>query len=290
MKTTPIHPRFGVEVHDTDLAQVTAERGYPEIRELFEQHSLLLFRDQHINDAQHLAFGQLFGVIEDRTLGANGPDPQICKVSNTDISTSGVDGDELRLLNLKANQLWHTDSTFLPYPALANILRAVELPDSGGETELVSTRVAWTDMPQSLRERVQDRVFRHRYSHSRKGLSEELSHLPLFTMWEDQLWNALWPNPVTGEDALYLASHIVTVEGMDQDEADALLAELNEFATRDEYVYTHDWQVGDVLVWDERATMHRGRPWPYEQTRTLHSICITVGERDGLGLVQPSIA
>ena len=134
LHTTPLHPRFGVEVHGVDLRRVTAEEGYPAIRRAFETHSLLLFRDQQLDDAAHLAFGALFGPIEDRSQGKDGPDPRISPVSNRkkEDATIAAEDDKLTM-NLMANQLWHTDSTFLPVPALANILAARVLSSSGGE-------------------------------------------------------------------------------------------------------------------------------------------------------------
>ena len=287
MKTKPLHPRFGVEVPEVLLSAVTADSGYLDLRELFDHHSLLLFRGQQLSDEQHLAFGQLFGPIEDRTRGANGPDPVVSLVSNVDESGRTVDEHGLQVLHLKANQLWHTDSTFLPVPALANILIARTVTSSGGETELVSTRVAWRDMPEALRQRVRHKVFHHRYAHSRQQVSNELAEQPLFTMWGDQRWRALWSNPVNGEEALYIASHVFAVEGMGDSEGKALVDELIEFTTQEQYVYSHTWRVGDVLLWDERATMHRGRPWPYHEVRTLSSICVSARAIDGLDRVRP---
>ncbi|MGH6717987.1 MAG: TauD/TfdA dioxygenase family protein, partial [Alphaproteobacteria bacterium] len=287
MKLTPVHPRFGVEVEGVDLRQVTAHAGYPEIRAAFEEHSLLLFRGQDLDDEAHLAFGALFGPIEDRSRGANGPKPVMSPVSNRRDDATIASENDPHVLHLKANQLWHTDSTFLPAPALANILAARVLPSGGGESEFVSTRVAWADMPEKLKAKARNAVFRHRYAHSRAKISAELAAQELFTMWTDQCWRALWRNPVHGREALYIASHVCAVEGMDGPDGAALVDELVAFATQDAYVYAHHWLPGDVLVWDERATMHRGRPWPYDEERTLTSICITAGGGDGLDPVRP---
>jgi len=282
MRMTPLHDRFGVEVHDVDLREVTAETGYPEIRAAFEAHSLLLFRGQDIDDGQHLAFGALFGPIEDRRRGAENLKPAMSKVSNVRADNSVAPEEDHLVLNLKANQLWHTDSTFLPVPALANIIAARVVPSSGGETELVSTRAAWRDMSGDLKDRIRGRVIRHRYAHSRAKISDKLAKDDLFTMWQDQAWQAIWTNPVNGEEALYIASHAYAVDGMDIDAGQALIDELVAWSTQDAYLYGHRWQPGDVLIWDERATLHRGRPWPYDQARTLASICISVRDVDGL--------
>ena len=209
------------------------------------------------------------------------------KVSNRQAhNTLGAASDD-QLLNLKANQLWHTDSTFLPVPALANIITARVLPSSGGETELVSTRAAWQRLSEETRARVIDAIVWHRYAHSRAKIDPDLAGHELFAKWPDQAWYALWRNPVTGEDALYLASHAYGIDGMARAEGEGLIETLIEQATEPEHVYAHEWQVGDVLIWDERATLHRGTPWPYEEERTLASICVSVTDADGLSTMKP---
>jgi alpha-ketoglutarate-dependent 2,4-dichlorophenoxyacetate dioxygenase len=287
MPITPLHPRFGVEVHNVDLSGVTAGDGYPAIRQAFETHSLLLFRDQRLDDAAHLALGALFGPIEDRSQGENGPAPKMSQVSNRREDMSIAPADDDHTLNLMANQLWHTDSTFLPAPALANILAARVVSSRGGETEFASTRAAWQDMPESLKAKTRNAVFHHRYAHSRAKISPRLATQDLFTKWSDQAWKAVWRNPVTGEDGLYIASHAFAVEALPEAEGQALIDELIAFATRPGAVYAHAWRPGDVLIWDERAMLHRGRPWPYEEERTLASICITARDVDGLDRMRP---
>jgi alpha-ketoglutarate-dependent 2,4-dichlorophenoxyacetate dioxygenase len=108
-------------------------------------------------------------------------------------------------------------------------------------------------------------------------------------MWQDQAWRAVWRNPVNGEEALYVASHAFGVDGMGEAEGQALIDRMIAWSTQDRYVYTHRWRAGDVLVWDERATLHRGRPWPYDQPRTLASICISVRDVDGLAEMRPAV-
>lgn len=284
-RTRPLHPGFGVEVLGADLRRVTATEGYPQLRDLFEEHSVLLLRGQHLDDAGHLRVAALFGPIEDRAMGAKGPAPRLDNVTNLDDEGRVLAADDLRLLDLTGNQLWHTDSTFLPVPALANLLAARVLSSRGGETELVSTRTAWRDLPDDLRRRIEGRAVRHRLAHSRAAISEELARRHR-DRWPDQVWRSTWTNPVNGRPALYLASHACGIEGMADAEGRALLAELIGFCTTPERTYTHRWAPGDVLIWDERATLHRGRPWPYEEERTLASVCVSVTDADGLADVR----
>jgi len=287
LRMTPLHPRFGVEIRGVDLTRVTASDGYPEIRRAFETHSLLLFRNQQLDDAAHLALGALFGPIEDRSQGKDGPLPKVGRLTNRHDDRSIASEDDVRTLNLKANQLWHTDSTFLPVPALTNILVAREIASTGGETEFVSTRAAWRDLPEDMKGRTENAVFRHRFAYSRSKISAVLAKQETYTKWPDQAWNAIWRNPVNGEEALYIASHAFAVVGLPESEGQALIAALIAFSTRPGAVYTHGWRVGDVLIWDERATLHRGRPWPYAEPRTLASICVSARDVDGLDGVRP---
>ncbi len=284
---TPLHPMFGVEVHDVDLRDVTPQHGYPAIREAFETHSLLLFRAQQLDDEAHLRFGALWGPIEDRSMGRNGPQPRMDNVSNLRADNTVAPADDLLTLNLMGNQLWHTDSTFLPVPALANILAARVLSSTGGETEFVSTRAAWHDLPAHLKGRMRNAVLTHALSHSRSKIAADLTKMERITRWKPQSWRAIWPNPRNGQEALYIASHAYQVDDLALDESQALIDEVTAFATRTAAVYTHVWQPGDVLVWDERATLHRGKPWPYHEERTLASICISARDVDGLEQVRP---
>lgn len=277
----PLHEGFGVEVTGVALADITATEGYPELRALFEEHSVLLFRGQALDDAAHLRTASLWGPIEDRAFGAMGPAARLDNVTNR-LSDGTVSAPtSLHTLDLMGNQLWHTDSIFLPTPALANVLAARVLSSSGGETEFASTRTAWHDLPDDLRRRVSGRVVHHRLAHSRRGLSPVLVERHLATF-PDQAWRSTWRNPVNGREALYLASHSFAVDGEDA----SLIDELIAFATSPERVYSHHWRPGDVLIWDERATLHRGRPWPYHEERTLASVCVTAVEADGLDSIR----
>ncbi|MEE4210191.1 MAG: TauD/TfdA family dioxygenase [Parvularcula sp.] len=291
---TPLNPTFGVEVTGFDLMNVTVDNLFPELRTLFEEHSALLFRGQNLSPEKHLKLAALFGSVEDRDAAERKPGEafRISEVSNVleDGTTSGE--MDLKTLNLKSNFLWHSDSTFLPVPALVNILVGRIVTTTGGATELASTRAAWAEMPADLKARIEGRGIWHRYSHSRKKISEELSRLPQFHKWPDTHWNAVWRNPVNGREALYIASHAFRVDGYDDAESARLLDDLTAFCTQPRYVYSHRWSVGDVLLWDQRAVLHRGTPWPYEQPRKLTSICSSVSDSDGLAAMHmaPTVA
>lgn len=285
---TPLTPRFGLRIDGIDLHDVTADHLYPEIRAAFEEHSLLYFPGQRLDRDTHMALARLFGPLEDRypEQRKKGEGYKVPEVSNV-TAEGGVTGEmDLHTLNLKANMLWHCDSTFLPVPALTNILTAEVVTTEGGATEFACTRAAFADMDPARQALLRGLRIRHRYSHSRARISPELAKLPMFNKWPDTCWPAVWKNPVNGREAVYVASHAFAVEGMDDAEGAAFIEALVADCTRPEYVYAHRWQVGDVLIWDQRAVMHRGTPWPYDQPRKLVSICTSVTEADGLAAMR----
>jgi len=290
LRMTPLTDRYGMVVHDIDLAEIDAPL-YAEIRAAFESHSVLLFRGQDLSDEAHMRLAGFFGPLEDRYAEERGPGEKFAVPEVTNIREDGSLSDEMDLqtLNLKANMLWHSDSTFLPVPALTNILIGRVVTETGGATELASTRIGWEDMPEPLKSRIRDRGIWHRYSHSRHRISPELAKLPMFNKWPDRLWKSVWRNPVNGREALYIASHACAIEGMDAGPAATLLDELMAFATQDPYVYRHQWQTGDVLIWDQRAVLHRATPWNYDEPRKLSSLCVSASAQDGVDDMRLSV-
>ncbi len=111
----------------------------------------------------------------------------------------------------------------------------------------------------------------------------------MFHKWSDQRWPAVIRNPVNGREALYIASHTFKVDGMDQGPSATLIDALTSFITQPAYVYSHKWRVGDVLIWDQRAVLHRATPWDYSQPRKLSSLCVSLRDEDGLDLMRQSV-
>lgn len=282
--TQPLNDTFGVEITGLDLADAVLPEHFPALRAVFEEHSALLFRGQTMTPDLHMKLAERFGPIEDRAADERkaGDAFKIPEVSNI-TEDGGVTGEmDLHTLNLKSNLLWHSDSTFLPVPALINILTAHVVTKTGGATELASTRAAFADMPAEQQAALRNTLFRHHFSQSRARISEELAKLPMFNKWPEQQWPAVWKNPVNGAEAVYVASHVRGVVGMDDAAGMAFVDALMEACTQPKYVYAHHWTPGDVLIWDQRAVLHRGTPWPSDQPRRLSSICASVTDADGL--------
>jgi alpha-ketoglutarate-dependent 2,4-dichlorophenoxyacetate dioxygenase len=288
MDIVPLGPGFAAELRGVTLADVAADdAAYQTVRAAFEQHSVLVFRSQTVTDDGQIAFSRRFGPLEITPPPTPGAGTHLVILTTIDNDGKVVPADHRIALRNKANQLWHTDSTFKSTPALASVLSARIIPDHGGETEYVSTRIAWDRLDATKQPRIADLFAWHDYSHSRGKIAanivgaEERAALP------PQCWRMVWKNPANGRSALYIASHAYAIDGMEQDAAQQLIAELTDAATAPGLSYTHTWRQGDVVMWDNRATLHRGRPWPAHEARLMVRTTISATDADGLQSVCP---
>ncbi len=220
-------------------------------------------------------------------VGSQGTGTNLVILSTIDENGKVVPADHRLALRNKANQLWHTDSTFKRVPALASVLSARIIPAQGGETEYVSTRLAWERLDPALRNRLGNSFAWHDYAHSRGKIASDLASPEERAALPPQCWRMAWKNPANGRTALYIASHAYAIEGMAQAAAQKLLAELIDAATAPGLSYVHTWRNGDVVMWDNRATMHRGRPWPAHEARLMVRTTISATEADGLESASP---
>jgi alpha-ketoglutarate-dependent 2,4-dichlorophenoxyacetate dioxygenase len=242
-----------------------------------------------VTDEAQLAFSRRFGPLEVTKVGSLGVGTNLVILSTIDENGKVVPADHRLSLRNKANQLWHTDSTFKRVPALASVLSARVIPDRGGETEYVSTRLAFERFDPSLRGRVENSFAWHDYAHSRGKIAVDLASAEERAALPPQCWRMVWKNPVIGRGALYIASHAYAIEGMEQAAAQKLLAELMDAATAPGLSYVHAWRAGDVVMWDNRATLHRGRPWPAHEARLMVRTTISATATDGLETMRPPV-
>ena len=288
MELVKLGPGFGAEVRGASIQDVARDATvYRQVRAAFEEHSVLLFRGQELSDEDQLAFSSQFGPPEPTKVNALGSGSFYVHLRNIDPETNKIVPTSHRLwLTNKANQFWHTDSSFKAIPALTSILSGRIIPPSGGETEFVSTRRAFERLPESRRAKLRQMVALHNFGTSRDKISptlmndEERRSLPTIR------WRLVWHNPANNTESLYIASHIYAIEGMES-EGRALIDELEELATAPGNTWEHTWRAGDVIMWDNRATMHRGRPWPEDIGRYMVRTTISATAADGLELVRP---
>jgi alpha-ketoglutarate-dependent 2,4-dichlorophenoxyacetate dioxygenase len=288
MDVVPLGPGFAAELRGMKLADVASDdTAYAAARAAFEQHSVLVFRDQEVTDELQLAFSRRFGPPEVTKVGSQGTGSHFVILSTIGPDGKVVPPDHRLSLRNKANQLWHTDSSFKPVPALTSILSARVIPARGGETEYVSTRLAFERLDAGLRNKLANSFAWHDYAHSRSQIAAGLATPEERAALPPQCWRMVWKNPANGRGAIYLASHAYAVEGMEAAAGKKLIDELMELATAPDMSYLHQWRRGDVVMWDNRATMHRGRPWPAHEARLMVRTTISATEADGVGTMRP---
>ncbi|HML06525.1 MAG TPA: TauD/TfdA family dioxygenase [Xanthobacteraceae bacterium] len=288
MEIVPLGPEFGAELRGVTLAEIAADDvAYKDTRAAFEEHSVLVFRGQDVTDEMQLAFSRRFGPLEVTKVGSLGAGTNLVILTTIDENGKVLPADHRFALRNKANQLWLSDSTFKRVPALASVLSARIIPAQGGETEFVSTRRAFERLDPALRKRIANSFAWHDYAHSRGKIAADLATVQERAALPPQCWRMAWKNPVNGRIALYIASHAYAIEGMDEAAAQQLLAELIEAATAPGLSYVHAWHNGDVVMWDNRATMHRGRPWLAHEPRFMVRTTISASAADGLEEMRP---
>lgn len=290
MELVPLGPGYGVEVRGVSLLDVASDAdAYRAVRAAFEEHSLLVFRDQPIADDIQVAFSRAFGPLELTKLASLGAGSFYSRLTNIGPNGEIVPPDHRQVLIAQANALWHTDSSFKATPALASVLTARVLPGQDGDTEFTSTRLAWERLAPELQARLEDAVATHSYANSRDQIHPDLANAAERQALPPVRWRLNWRNPVNGRRALYVASHAYAIDGMDDRDARQLLAGLIDEVTRREFVYVHKWRQGDAVMWDNRAMLHRGRPWDYTRERSMIRTTISATEADGLNEVRPPV-
>ena len=288
MDIVPLGPGFGVELRGVTLADVAAhDAAYAAVRAAFEDHSVLVFRDQEISGEGQLAFSRRFGPPEITKVGSLGTGTHFVILTTIGPDGKVVPEDHRYAMRNKANQLWHTDSSFKAVPALTSILSARTIPASGGETEFASTRLAFERLDPALQNKVENSYAWHNYGHSRGKIQDGLATKEELDTLPPVCWRMVWRNPVNGRGALYIASHAYAVEGMEPAAGRKFIDELTATATAPGTTYQHKWRAGDVVMWDNRATMHRGRPWPGTEPRYMVRTTISATAVDGVDSMRP---
>ena len=286
ISVSPIRPDFVAVIDGVDLRQPLSDETFAEIYAAFERFAVLIFHRQPLTEDEQNAFASRFGPLG-RPIAPFRPEntarlgrPETADISNVDQHGRVLPEGDVRLLITRANALWHTDSTFKRVPAKMSMLCAQSVVPEKGETEFADMRAAWDALPEDMKARLQDLIAEHDYFHSRlkvgldpatvsperRALLPAVPHVLVRT------------HPVTGRKSLYIASHIKRIYGMSDAAAQALVAELTEHATQPQFVYAHSWSVDDVVLWDNRCTMHRGRPHDPRYPRVMRrSTAMDVG-------------
>lgn len=258
---TPLTPVFGAEISGVDIAQPLDDATFRAIHDAFDSHSVLVFRNQPMNDEQQIAFSERFGPLE-RTAGVNpASGTPFARQSNLDIKSGEViPSDDRRMFYQKANMLWHSDSTFKAVPSLCSVLSARIVPEQGGATEFASTRAAYESLSDVEKAELDDLIVEHDFVHSRGlvGFTFTEQEAATFPPVRHQLVRV---NRNNGRKSVLIGAHAKGIVGWPAEKGRALLDDLLARATRPENTYRHQWKLGDVIVWDNQAVVHRATPF-----------------------------
>jgi alpha-ketoglutarate-dependent 2,4-dichlorophenoxyacetate dioxygenase len=269
-----LHPLFAGEVGGVDAGRPLDGEIVGALVAAIDRHAVLVLHDQDLDDERQLAFARNFGDIEaPRSAGQPTQKqrlrPEISDISNLDERGRLRAEDDPRRFDQLGNRLWHTDGSFRRVPAALSMLYAHRVPDKGGETEFADMRAAWDALADETKTEIDGLVAIHDIAHSRAqiGFIEllfgERAKLPAVSQ------RLVRTHPGSGRKTLYLASHASHILGRPVPEGRLLLRDLIEHATERRFVYRHEWRVGDLVIWDNRCTMHRGRPFDETQARDL---------------------
>lgn len=294
MEVNRLHPLFGAELIGADLAQEPDSLLVQLVEELMREHALLVIRGQsHIGDDEHIRFSRAFGPLElPPAMGTPTPAkrrfrPELYDASNLDENGEIAAADSLRLKFNKGNEIFHSDSSFNQLPTKWSLLLGHIVTPERGETEFIDARAVYEALPQEMKDRIEGLEAEHSFAHSRErgGLKET-----------GAIRNALPParHPLvrvspSGRKSLYIGSHAFSIVGMDDAEGKALLDELLAFASQPHFIYAHAWRQGDLVIWDNRCTLHRATTFDYlKHKRDLRRTTINEygEERSSNGMVR----
>ena len=288
MNIRPLHPVFAAEITGIDLRQPQSEAAINAIEDAIAQYAVLVFPGQDITDDQQLVFSWSLGPLEEtRGTGISKPHemrlhPAFADISNLNVDNTVLARDNRRRLYSLGNMLWHSDSSFKPIPSTYSLLSARIPVEKGGETQFADMRAAYDTLDADTKALIDDRVCEHSLLYSRATLGfMDLTEEEKATMHPVQQV-LVRTHPRSGRKSLYLSSHIGKILGWPTPEAMAFIRDLAEHATQPENVYTHRWRKHDLVMWDNRATMHRARRYDHTQVRDMR--------RTTVGDVRPTVA
>ncbi|MBI4205312.1 MAG: TauD/TfdA family dioxygenase [Betaproteobacteria bacterium] len=288
-----VTPTFAAEVGDVDLSRLS-EADLAEVKAAFWKYALLIFPDQDLAPEQHLAFAERFGPIEadrvlDQATASSRLDSKFADISNLDAQGEIWEAASRQRMYKAGNRLWHTDSSFKFRPGLCSLLYARTVAPVGGHTEFADQRAAYDALPDAMKEKLRGLVAEHSIATSRRRsgftnfTTEEAGRLPPVPQ---ALVRTI---PQSGRKSLYVASHAGRIFGMPEEKGGALIDQLIAHVSQRQFVYTHRWRARDLVMWDNRCTMHRGTEyddlrWVRDMRRATVSDVANSCEQEGIAL------
>jgi alpha-ketoglutarate-dependent taurine dioxygenase len=281
ISVTPLHPALGAAIRGVDLRQPMDAETFQAVHDAWMRFLVVVFPDQPITDEEHVAFTRFFGEPEifHQTIIRSRAVKEIFRVSNVDDDGVLMPPSHPTVQQVSLAQLWHTDSSYRAMPCIGSLLHGVEISRTGGETQFINMYMVYDELPDSLRRQVEGRRARHDF-----GNLHRLRDLKPLTEAEKAAMPPAWQplvrrHPVTGRRSLYISPiYNDAVEGMDDAAALRLIEALTEFAARPRFMYQHRWSPDDVLMWDNRCTIHAVTPHDPTERRVMHRTTI-VGDQ-----------
>ena len=268
MLVKKLHDNFGISIENIDINSLNANEK-KEIVDLFEEHSLVIIKKQVINEQEQINFTKLFGELELTKPGTLGTNSNLVILTNIDETGNVVDTDHKQSKNDRANQQWHSDSSFKIIPAHASILSGKQVPTEGGNTEFVSMRVVYENLKKDIKEKVLNLEAVHHFAHSRSKIDIKMVSQTEFEKFPPVVQPMVKTNPKNKKRALYFGSHTAYIKDLPEKESEKLLTYLKEFSSQEKFIYSHIWEENDLLIWDNRSILHRGTNYNPKEPRYL---------------------
>lgn len=279
INVTPTHPNFVAEISGVDVSQPLKPADRLAIEDAINRYAVVVFHDQKLVDDQQIDFARNFGPVESTALKLRHRDikhrlqsDQVADISNLDSEGQVLQPDARRRLDGLANRLWHTDASFRAVPGGLSMLHAHIIPEEGGNTEFADLRAAYDALPDKTKRELEGLVAEHSIWRSREQLGvvqytdEERAALPPVPQ------RIVRTHPGSHRKTLYLAAHASHILGMPVADGRLIILDLIEHATQPRFVHSHSWKKGDLVIWDNRCTMHRARPFDTTQVRDLRRV------------------
>ncbi len=268
LETHTLHPLFGVEIIGVDITRPIDDSVFAEIRAAFDDYSLLLFRGAEMTDDRQVAFSEMFGPVLKATSNNPGGGTPFSRQSNLDIATGEkIPPDDRRMVYQRANELWHSDSSYRVIPSLCSLLSGRLVPPEGGVTEFASMRAAWDALAQDKRPSLEGLVAEHSLFNSRRQVDPSVMSDAQRKETPPVRQAVVRRNPTNGRKNLFIGAHASHIIGQPTETGRALLIELLDFGTQAQFVYRHEWQADDLIVYDNRCLLHRATPYDTQRHR-----------------------
>lgn len=276
---TPRHPALGAEVRGIDMRKPMDPATTKAVRDAWTKHLVLVFPDQPVTDQEHVAFTRHFGeaeIFHQTSLNLRSDDvKEIFLVSNVDAQDRIVMPSDPGQKQLNSSRQWHTDSSYKAMPSIGSLLHGIEISRTGGITQFINMYMVYDELPDALRRQVEGRKARHDFT-----MLSRLTGAPAPSGKERAAVPPVWHpmvrrHPESGRKSLYISSiYNDAIEGMGEEESRRLIEELSEFAAQPKYMYRHAWEPHDVLMWDNRCTVHAVTPYDPHERRVMHRTTI----------------